>query len=251
MTRSGDRRRAIATHLGDLGLAFSFFDAVDGQVSPFPPGLDPSPRTYVGKPFKAGELATAASYRELCADIAAGPDDFVCILEDDARLDARTLPFLVDDALVRLPRFDVLRLGHGGLRRKHGYVAVGAIGGEAVVAPVMHRTLAHAQVVTLEGARRMADGLVALRGPVDWQLFEYSAIPLRILQTARSLAEQASIPSAVRLPGETGPKPSYAVRSAAKRRSRKHFRAAWGTWMYIRARTVGPWAPGTSPQSGA
>jgi glycosyl transferase family 25 len=244
LRRSIERRDAITAHLGELGLAFRFFDAVDGlAMDPAAiAALRPQPSTHLGREFTRGELGLAASYKRLCQDIAEGTDEFVCILEDDARLGEVALGLLDSQALVRLPRFDVLRLGHGGLKRKHGYLTVAAMAGTSIVVPVMHSAGSFGQIVTREGARRIAEGMVPLKGPVDWQFYEYCEFPLRVLQTSHRVVRHAEFVSTIRPAGEGEAEtvPRRILRRArrlAKARNRTRFREMWGSWTYLRART--------------
>jgi GR25 family glycosyltransferase involved in LPS biosynthesis len=243
LRRSVQRRDAIGAHLRELGLAFQFFDAVDGLTmdAAAVASLRPATRTRLGQGFTKGELGLAASYRQLFREIAEGPDEFVCILEDDARLEDAAVQLLDPQTLSRLPRFDVLRLGHAGLRRKHGYLTVASTAGTSIVMPVVHSAGSFGQIVTRDGARRMAEGIAPLKGPVDWQFYEYSEFPLRILQTPHRVVRHEEFGSTIRPVGEGGEAVPGRIlrraRSFAKARSRAHFREMWGSWTYLRALT--------------
>jgi hypothetical protein len=200
--------------------------------------------TLLGGPLKPGEIALAATYRDLCLEIATGDHPFVCVLEDDARLTLSALAFLHGDALAALPRFDVLRLGHPGIRVKGGYLDVARIGDIDVTAPIRHGSSSHAQIFSREGAAAAARGMVPLAGGVDSQLYDMPLVALRILETRPSVAGYADYPSTIQAP--TGVPLSDAIREyrkkqsrAAAARARRHYRTLWGTSAFIRARTVG------------
>jgi hypothetical protein len=85
--------------------------------------------------------------------------------------------------------------------------------------------------------------MVPLKGPVDWQFYEYCEFPLRILQTPRRVVRHAEFGSTIRPAGEDEAQavPGRILRHArrlAKARSRAHFREMWGSWTYLRARTL-------------
>lgn len=253
LRRSPDRRSAIAAHLGELGLAFSFWDAVDGESMPDAlAAMRPSERGPFGTPLRPSEIALAASFRGVCLEVADGPDDFACILEDDARLVRSTLDLLSAECLRRLPRFDVLRFGHSGLMPRQGAIRVGHVAGIAIVAPVAHGFSSHAQIVSRQGASRIAAGLVPLAAPVDWQIYDGCAVPLRILETIRSVASYddsfvSTIQVAGSAPDATRLETEKRARRDARRRAKQHFRAEWGLWAYAKARAFRKWRwPGNS-----
>jgi hypothetical protein len=200
--------------------------------------------TLLGAPLKPGEIALAATYRDLCLEIAAGVHPFVCVLEDDARLTSRALAFLDGDTLTALPRFDVLRLGHPGIRVKGGYVDIARIGDIDVTAPIRHGSSSHAQIFSREGAAAAARGLVPLAGGVDSQLYDMPLVALRIVETRPSVAGYADYPSTIQIPA--GEPLSAAIRDYRKQqsrtaavRARRHYRTLWGTSAFLRARVIG------------
>ncbi|HZP19810.1 MAG TPA: glycosyltransferase family 25 protein [Bauldia sp.] len=240
LRRSETRRREIAGHLLRRGVDFTFFDAVEGggMSAADLAAFRARPTWRFGTPLLAGEIGVAATYRSLAERIAAGEHEHVCILEDDAVLDPAALALLDPDCLAALPPFDLLRIGHGGMRWPRRYVTHARREGFTIIAPVFTRGLFHAQIVSRRGAARIAAGLVPLRGAVDTMLFDDSLIPsLRILQTKPSLARQNSAhASTVARPGERVPAPEH-VLDRAKRtanalaagaRSVRNFAGAWG-----------------------
>jgi GR25 family glycosyltransferase involved in LPS biosynthesis len=200
LRRSTDRRAAMTTHLAEHGLTPQFFDAVDGytmslaEIAEMRPGANPR----YGTPLKPGEIGLAASFRNLCREIASGSDPFVGILEDDAVLDPRAITLLDFGYLASLPRFDILRIGHGGMLRPRLFVVHGEGDGFRVIAPVLPVGLTHAQIFSRAGAARIAEGLVPLHAAIDTHMFNDGHIRgLRILQTEPALAAQREWPSTI------------------------------------------------------
>jgi hypothetical protein len=234
-------------HLRGLDLPFSFVDAADGRTLPDDQiaSLQPSPLPCFR--ILRSEIALAATLRALCEQIAGGSDPFVCILEDDARLGPAALPFLRDGALAHLPRFDVLRLGHGGIRFRRGYRRVGSLEGEDVLAPVQHSDGAFGLIVSREGARSIAAGLVPLKAAVDTHLFGYGWVALRILDTSRPLIDPGTQESVMQADAAEAPMDFSDSARAARRRSdkeanargKRRYRQAWGWRAYVQARAAG------------
>jgi hypothetical protein len=243
LRRSRERREGLSEHLGSLGLSFSFHDAVDALTMPEREvvALRPALLTPFGKPMSRAEIALAATLRALCGEIAEGEDEFVCVLEDDARLDPRMIRFLSSSALACLPRFDIFRFGHDAIRLRRGYVRIGRAGDVDIIAPVRNGNCTHAQVISRAGARAIADGIVPLSGAIDTHLFDLPRVRLRILETHPPLARQAGYPSNIQVPEVAADIRLYRKREIyeARRRAKRYFRQSWGTWTFIRARALG------------
>ena len=77
LPRSADCRDDIAAHLGHLGIPYRLFAAVDGKT------LSDAQRARYGSSLPLGAMGCAESHLALLREIADGPDEFVCILEDD------------------------------------------------------------------------------------------------------------------------------------------------------------------------
>jgi glycosyl transferase family 25 len=243
LRRSTARRAGLSEHLGSLGLRFSFFDAVDGRAMSEEEvaAMRPAPLSPYGTPIKRTEIGLAATLRALCGEIAEGDEEFVCILEDDARLDPRVLRFFSPAVLAGLPRFDLLRFGHDGVRLRSGYVRIAREDGIDILAPVRHGNCVHGQIVSRAGAAAIAKGLVPLSGAIDTHLFDFPRLPLRILETHPPLARQAGYDSNIRTPDDPPALVPHMKREIrlARRRAKQYFRTSWGTWAYVRARVAG------------
>jgi glycosyl transferase family 25 len=187
LARASERRRKMETSLGELGVRFSFFPAVDGsQLDPEVSAklqVGPCLRDY-GRALTPNEIGCVASYHTVLKSIADGDDPYVCVLEDDA-LPTPILPFALSwQWLDTLPRFDILRLVSQPDRlRKSPYVSVTSLEHHAIVAPVHRGFLATGQIITRECAKRLLARLVPVTGPIDNMLYRDPVIPLRVLET--------------------------------------------------------------------
>lgn len=184
-----DRRAKIAARLAGLGVPFTFFDAIDGNSLPahevaaahrlgYPPRY--------GTPLLASELGCTESHRQVCARIAASPEAFGCVLEDDVNLHSDVLEWLDATRLKDLPSFDVLRLHETG---SSPWLAVASQGRFQLRAPYSMGCGAYAQIYTREGAAKAATGLCERRMPTDHVLFCDALIgDLRVLEVHPPLA---------------------------------------------------------------
>jgi len=232
------RRSAISRHLGDLGIAFSFVDAVDGGKMSFTETaeLQPWPGHRSAIELTPPEIGVAATYQRLFRTIASGKEPFVCVLEDDVVLDRRASALLETDYLATLPSFDLLRFGHGGMNWPRRYVTVSRRDGYSVIAPLLMRGLMHAQIATPAGAMRIANGMVPLRSAIDTLLFDDSSVPgLRVLQTKPALANQnRAFPSTIS-PPRRAPTAARTPREALDRFAERGARSIRGILSYGRA----------------
>ncbi len=240
LANSTARRAAVSRQLDDLGIVFSFVEAIDGRRidSAEIAQLRPAPGRRSGGELTRPEIGVAATYHRLFLQIASGNDPFVCVLEDDAILDRRASYLLESAYLASLPAFDILRLGHGGMNWPRRYVTVSRSNGFTVIAPLLMRGLMHAQIVTRAGAKRIAEGMVPLRAAIDTHLFDDSFVRgLRVLQTKPALAIQnRELPSTIlppRRPALAPRTPMAAIKRSAARtasflRGIRSYVDAWG-----------------------
>jgi hypothetical protein len=237
LKRLSDRRAAIAAHLAGLGLVPEFFEGVDGRLMSAEDraGMRPGKNPMFGVALNPSQIAVGATYRLLCLEIAAGPDPFVCILEDDAVLAPRVVRLLDEGYLSSLPPFDVLRFGHAGMRWRLG-VEVADENGFKVVAPLLPQGLCHGQIVSREGAARIAAGLIPLQGAIDIHLFNGGYVRgLRVLHTIPRLAEVTGVTSTVApiAADQAAPRPAERLsirwaRAMAIARCVASYATAWG-----------------------
>jgi GR25 family glycosyltransferase involved in LPS biosynthesis len=182
LVRSTDRRASMKAQLEAIGIAFRFFDAIDGDSITGEQATaicrHPNPR-YYGRCLLSSELGNIMSFRQVCEAIARGEDDFVCVLEDDVILN-RDVQILLEDATLRLlPRFDVLRIQHTSRRS----LPVAAHGPLLFRAPFRPTTGLYAQIFTRDGAAKVAAGLAEPWMQSDVTVFSDGIVPnLRILE---------------------------------------------------------------------
>jgi glycosyl transferase family 25 len=187
LARDTDRRRWMDAHLRELGIPFVFSHAVDGNTIP---DSEAAPhfqlfREGYGRDMTRGELGCALSHMRLFRQIAAGPDPFVCTIEDDIDISPAILPFLDETTLRSLPPFDVLRLYSIEGRRTKRAWTIATAHGRSIVAPLRTGFGMLAQVMTRAGAAKLADWPIT--APVDGIYHDDPPRGLRIVEIRPSL----------------------------------------------------------------
>ena len=241
LRRSSARRMAMIANLRDLGISFSFFDAVDGQTMTEEEiaAISPEPyRGYKGRLLTSGEIACAESYRRALQQFLASDSDYVCIAEDDCEFTPDALGYLVPAALKRLEPFDILRLvtdpaREGGLTR-----IILKDGLHVIHAPLRLGFFTLAQVFSRTGARKVLDGLVPLWAPIDMILYRDTGIVgLRVLELRPAVVSHREVDTTIqeRFSPRTGVYASFRVEVRRRlwlfrRRLRavRSYRKAWG-----------------------
>lgn len=156
-----ERRATMRSRLDALGIAFEFFDAVDGRKplgeKPYGVLLDRSsllPET---------QFACALSHLQLAKRIEAGASDMALVLEDDALL-SDELPTLVTGAS-GVP-FDILKL-EGQATQNRPFLSRGAIGHHAlrVYNYVSWRTAGY--ILTRKAARHLLATILVIDDSID------------------------------------------------------------------------------------
>jgi GR25 family glycosyltransferase involved in LPS biosynthesis len=245
LPRDGERREWMASHLREIGVVHSWFDAIDGRTIPEAEAA-PHRATFKaghGRDMTPGELGCALSYLQMLREIAAGSDPFVCILEDDIEVLPDVLPFLEISTLRLMPRFDLLRLfSHDHRQLTHAWETV-VVHGRSAVAALRTGWGTNAQVVSREGAAKLVDRPIT--GPIDG-MFYYDNPPfgLRILEMRPSLVRLHDFGSNT-VGWDKVPLPWAAfIKKRLHRpvRARAHFVATWGLrgiWGLLRSRYRG------------
>jgi glycosyl transferase family 25 len=186
LLRSSARRMAMIANFKDLGVSFSFFDAVDGQTMTADEIAAISPRPYPGhkdRLLTRGEIACAESFRRALQQFLASDGDYVCLAEDDCEFTADSVSYLVPAALRRLEPFDVMRLVTDPERERGLTRIILQDGRHAVHAPLRPGFFTLSQVFSRAGARKVLDGLVPLWAPIDMILYRDNGIVgLRVLE---------------------------------------------------------------------
>ena len=193
LERAAERRAHMETLLGSAGIAFERFDAVDGDQARRHPAFDQIPAMAV-RPWGAGELGCLLSHYEVWRTIAAGPDRFGAVLEDDLFID---------------PRLQKLLGGHCALPRDADLIKLEAVGDAALVSrralsspggPAFHRLYSKlygtgAYLISRRTARFLLGAVSAFDMPVDELLFSprhrlgrrfrtYQAVPGLAMQSS-------------------------------------------------------------------
>jgi glycosyl transferase, family 25 len=188
-------------NLDALGIAHTFFDAVDGRAMSADAIAAISPRPYIGqssRPLSAGEVGCAASFRAVLRNFLEGSDPFICVAEDDAEFmsDARRL--LDTSLLAALPQFDVLRLINDPRRGASLSRIVAQDAGYAVHAPLRLGLLMLAQIFSRAGAEAVLRGSSPLTAPIDNLIYrDVGILGLRVLEVRPPVVAARNLPSII------------------------------------------------------
>ena len=110
LVSSTGRRAKIGAALASLGIAHRFLDGRRFEPDELEQ-LAPRSARLFDRQLTSGEIGSAASHLAAIREIAAGPDEFACVLEDDADFLSSDIVQFLDPANLRaVPSFDVLRL---------------------------------------------------------------------------------------------------------------------------------------------
>ena len=198
-----DRRAAMTEHMAVLGLAFSFFDAIDGRGMTDKRIAYYNPQPYLAeflRPLSPGEIGCVASFETVCRMIAEGSEEFVCVAEDDALFTTDTLPFLERAYLERLPAFDMLRLGGDHGKSRWG-VTLEDYGDRALTIAFSNYICGVVQVMTRQGAVKAARSLVPIKAALDHTLFRDPRTELATLTIRPMPAGLMPFPSTIDMMG--------------------------------------------------
>lgn len=196
---SANRRAMISRRLGELGVAFTFIDAVDGRVMSDAEAdrLCPRRRRLSRRwPMSKREVACSASHLAALRAIADGESPFGCILEDDA-VPEDDFPSVLDAAwLAGLPRFDLFKLG-GDVNFKGDQLAapVGVRGERHICTPLHPSYSARGYIASREGAQRVLDRSNPIVDTADVFLFRAPFVPMSFLETRPFVVGNAGLPS--------------------------------------------------------
>jgi len=201
LARAADRRAVAQENLAGLGIAFTFFDAIEGRAMSAEAIAAISPRPYVGqfsRPLSAGEIGCAASFFAVLRRFLDGSEGFICIAEDDASFAPDAAHFLDPTRLASLPPFDVLRLVNDPRRGTKLSRIVARDGGHAVHAPLRLGHFTAAQVFSRAGARAVLAGAVPLTAPIDNLMYRDAGIlGLRVLEVRPPVVAMRQLPSTI------------------------------------------------------
>jgi glycosyl transferase, family 25 len=199
LKESADRRAMISRRLAQLGVPFTFLDAVDGRVMSdaeadrLCPGRKRLSRRW---PMSNREVACSASHLAALRVIAEGASQFGCILEDDA-VPEDDFPAVLDaDWLAQLPRFDLFKLG-GDVNMKGDQLAapIGVRGDRQICTPLHPSYGARGYIASRAGARRVLARSQSIVDTADVFLFRAPFVPMSFLETRPFVVGNAGLPS--------------------------------------------------------
>lgn len=176
------RRAEIAGKLDTLGIAFDFYDAVDGRTglsSDWESQIDrPAATRAMHRPMSDAEFACALSHREIYRAFLASDANFALILEDDALVDSTLAGFIQHGGYRAAP---ILLLHHLNARVMGPERALaGSQSKAARLAMSAFRTAAY--TLDRHTAERLLNALSPVQHTADWpiDLFDlgaYAATP--------------------------------------------------------------------------
>jgi len=251
LRRSSVRRAAMIANLKDLGVPFSFFDAVDGQTMTEDEIAMISPQPYAGhkdRLLTRGEIGCAESFRRALQQFLASDSDYVCLAEDDCEFTPDALGYLTPAALKKLEPFDILRLVTDP-ERERGFTRIILQDGlHAVHAPLRPGFFTLAQIFTRAGAQKVLDGLIPLWAPIDMILYRDTGIVgLRVLELRPAVVSHHEVDSTIpqRFSPRTGAHAAFSVEVRRRlwlfmRRLRavRSYQKAWGLAGLLKLRTT-------------
>lgn len=202
LKRSVDRRAAMQSHLDEMNVPFDFFDGIDGstmsQADRAALDIRPVVKKY-GRGLTEGEIGLCAGYLQVLKTIADGPDPFVCVLEDDARLAPQAVQVMSKTFLSSLPPFDLMML-YGWPKKEKELLAVpiSAVGELCVYAPYKCAGGTVGQIISKAGAAGLLRHLRPLRAPVDDLFYADPAFGCRLLVVRPQPIVSAGFPRIIR-----------------------------------------------------
>lgn len=248
LATDAERRAHMAAQFDTLGLPFRFLDGVDGRrlsEKSLEQAAPPHRRRYWSH-LTRGEIGCALSHFAAIKTIAAGPDAFGVVLEDDVTICAEFPQFLTELERSPLP-FDVIWLAQSP-KKKHRAVLpkVGQLAGRQIRARVYLDYTTAAAIYTREAARRIADTINVIEAPIDHILYRnHNVHGLRVVEAHPYIIEQdMDGPSAIydREVKAIGPRAwcsREAIRCSNLVRRWRSFVSAWGPAALLKVRRAG------------
>lgn len=241
------RRARMAAQFDRLGLAYRFFDGVDGRALPaaaLEAAAPPRRRRYWSH-LTAGEIGCALSHLAVIRAIAAAPDPFALVLEDDVVLEPH-LPRLLADLAAKPPVFDLMWLSHAPRKGHRAVMPLGKFSGGDLQARVFLDYTAAAVVYRREAAARIAAGIAHIEAPIDHMLWRNHTVPgLRAVEVhPQAVVQDMDGPSTIRdrevkALGLRARLARETIRYANLVRRWRSFVAAWGPAALLRVRRAG------------
>lgn len=191
----------ISRRLAQVGVPFTFLDAVDGramsdaEADRLCPGRKRLSRRW---PMSNREVACSTSHLAALRIIADGESDFGCVLEDDATFEDDFASFLDAAWLSQLPGFDLFKLaGDAGPTANQLAVLVARRGRRQVCTPLHPSYGARGYIASREGARRVVRKSDPIVDTADVFLFRAPFVPMRFLDVRPFVVGDAGVPSTI------------------------------------------------------
>ena len=254
LVSSTGRRAKIGAALASLGIAHRFLDGRRFEPDELEQ-LAPRSARLFDRQLTSGEIGSAASHLAAIREIAAGPDEFACVLEDDADFLSSDIVQFLDPANLRaVPSFDVLRLVSDPDRWNRPAWQISEIHGRGVYAMSRPGWGAQGQIFSRKGARKIAAQTKVVRAPIDFALYHDCHVGgLRVVEVRPGLIQHdlQHIHTELQLLSDIGsrPEPDRSLRQKLTRmywrRRRKllvalRFIQAWGIGGLARILTQWP-----------
>lgn len=238
------RRERMAAQFARLALPYRFFDAIDGR------GLSrealeaaaPAHRRRYWNPLVPGEIGCALSHLAVIRTVAAAPDPYAVVLEDDVSL-GEEFPRLLAALEAGPPAFDMMWLAHVPRKKHRAVMPLGRFADRELRARVyLDYTLA-AVVYRREAAARIAAAVTVIDAPIDHMLWRNHTVPaLRAVEVHPQIVVQdMDAPSTIRgrkfrALGARARLTRERIRWSNLLRRWRSFAAAWGPTALLRVR---------------
>lgn len=185
LARTPERRASICGQLDALRVPFTVIEAVDGHQLSEQQARTLAPRYQrlsLRWPLSKGEIACAVSHRLAIERILSCGEEFGCVIEDDGKPEETFPEFLDADWLIKLPRFDILKLaGDWASRRELFAVPIASHAGRRVCVPLHPSYSTRCYIVSRPGAARVLRRLRVLDDSADVIMFRRPMTTMRFL----------------------------------------------------------------------
>lgn len=170
LPEAAQRREFMKAQLEKLGIAFDFFDAVDGRgfdVPNYPAYAKFRRRAFFGKDLTGGEIGCLLSHREIYERMVEQGIKRAVVFEDDAILH-EDLPRVIEALLRHTDKFDLVRfLGSEKVARLEQKIVMPITGEYTLNRLCSTPGGAHAYLITLDGAKKLLAQMRCNYLPVD------------------------------------------------------------------------------------
>ncbi len=193
LATDAERRARLAAQFDGLDLPFQFLDGVDGRClseKTLEQAAPPHRRRYWSH-LTRGEVGCALSHLAAIKKIAAGPDPFGAVFEDDVTI-CFEFPQFIAELERDPPPFDVIWLAQSPKKKQRAVLPeIGELAGRQIRARVYLDYTAAAAIYTREAARRITDTINIIEAPIDHMLWRNHCVHgLRVVEAHPYVIEQ-------------------------------------------------------------